>query len=169
MQDALSARLGIIKPTKAGMEQLIANHEFKLSSGVKELVQTLKDRQVDVYLVSGGFRRMILPVARILEIDEKNVFANRLLFCDEDGSFQGIDHNEPTSRAGGKAEVANILRRKFNYKCMVFIGDGATDLEAKQNVELFIGYGGVQIRPKVKELSDWFIEDFADMINVLKS
>jgi phosphoserine phosphatase len=38
-----------------------------------------------------------------------------------------------------------------------FIGDGVSDLEAKPAVDLFIGYGGVQIRERVKENADIFI------------
>lgn len=33
-----------------------------------------------VYLVSGGFRSLIEPMADFLDIPRKNVFANRILF-----------------------------------------------------------------------------------------
>ena len=33
-----------------------------------------------MYLVSGGFRRLIEPVAEFLNIPRENVFANRILF-----------------------------------------------------------------------------------------
>ncbi len=42
------------------------------------------DRDVAVFLVSGGFTRIILDVARILDVPEENVFANVLHF-DEEG------------------------------------------------------------------------------------
>lgn len=43
-------------------------------------MKTLHDRGVIVYLVSGGFRSLIEPVAIKLGIPTSNIFANRLKF-----------------------------------------------------------------------------------------
>ena len=40
-----------------------------------------------------------------------------------------------------------------------FVGDGVTDLETKPVVDLFIGFGGVAVRPKVKENAGVYVED----------
>lgn len=45
-----------------------------------QLVEALQARDVDVYLVSGGFRSLIAPVAKMLNIPLENIFANRLKF-----------------------------------------------------------------------------------------
>ena len=42
----------------------------------------LHERSVKVFLVSGGFRKIINPVADILKIDRQNVYANTILFKD---------------------------------------------------------------------------------------
>ena len=44
------------------------------------------------------------------------------------GDYAGFDESQPTSSSGGKAKVAGML--KETSKKLVFIGDGATDLEA---------------------------------------
>jgi len=46
----------------------------------------LHERKVNVFLVSGGFRKIINPVADILKIDRQNVYANTILFK-ENGKF----------------------------------------------------------------------------------
>lgn len=46
----------------------------------RDLVALLHLRGVDVYLVSGGFKSLIEPVAKELNIPIENVFANRLKF-----------------------------------------------------------------------------------------
>lgn len=46
----------------------------------RELVKTLHERGVVVYLVSGGFRSLIEPVAEQLHISPSNLYANRLKF-----------------------------------------------------------------------------------------
>jgi len=43
-------------------------------------VNKLHEKQVPVYLISGGFRRMIEPIAMRLKIPMTNVFANELMF-----------------------------------------------------------------------------------------
>jgi len=60
---------------------------FHLFVPYRELVSLLHSRDIDVYLVSGGFYTVIEPVAKELHIPVKNIFANRLKFY-FDGKFQ---------------------------------------------------------------------------------
>ena len=57
-----------------------------LPAKFRELVKILHAREVDVYLVSGGFDTLIEPVAKELGIPVKNIFANRIKFF-YDGKF----------------------------------------------------------------------------------
>ena len=49
----------------------------------------------------------------------------------------------------------------FGHKSVVMIGDGVTDMQAKPPAALFIGFGGVVVREKVRDGADWFISDFS--------
>ncbi|CAN0573373.1 unnamed protein product, partial [Ectocarpus sp. 12 AP-2014] len=94
----------------------------------------------------------------------------------------GFDADEPTSRDGGKAKVVDLLSKEFGYKCIVMVGDGATDMQAslpryivfdlnstqaKPPAEAFIGYGGVTVRKSVRKGADWFVTDFGPLIEAL--
>ena len=57
-------RLSVMQPTKQSVETYLANNEPKISPGVPELFDALRANGKTVYLVSGGFRQMIAPVAR---------------------------------------------------------------------------------------------------------
>jgi phosphoserine phosphatase len=103
---------------------------------------------------------MIEPIADSLGIPAHHIYANTLLFHPFDGSFLGFDDMEPTSRDGGKAAVVNILQDVHGHERVVMVGDGVTDLQARPPAQLFIGFGGVHIREKVKDGADWFITDF---------
>lgn len=46
----------------------------------RELVSHLQERNVQVFLISGGFRSIVEHVASKLNIPSTNVFANRLKF-----------------------------------------------------------------------------------------
>ncbi|KNA24817.1 hypothetical protein SOVF_012260 isoform A [Spinacia oleracea] len=167
-QEALAARLSLINPTLALLQDYLEKRPPRLSPGMAELVKKLKARNVDVYLVSGGFRQMINPVASILEIPLKNIFANQLLFGDS-GEFLGFDENEPTSRSGGKPVAVQRIRKAHGYKTLGMIGDGATDLEARQpgGADFFICYAGAQLRDAVAAKADWLVFNFKDLINSL--
>jgi glycerol-3-phosphate dehydrogenase (NAD+) len=148
-----------------------------------------------VYLISGGFREMALPVAKEVGVPSSMLYANRMFFTlgDDDttepeteteaggGSgdvlvvptkFAGFDKREPTSRQGGKPQVIRELREKHVYDNVVMVGDGITDLEATQGEEggadCFIGYGGNVIRKEVAENADWLIRDFDQLYQLLE-
>ncbi|KAI4365857.1 hypothetical protein MLD38_021805 [Melastoma candidum] len=167
-EEALAARLALFKPSLTQVEDFLAKRPPRISPGIDELVAKLKANKKDVYLVSGGFRQMINPVARILGIPRESIFANQLLF-QSSGEFSGFDVNEPTSRSGGKATAVQQIRKARGYKSLVMIGDGATDLEARQpgGADLFICYAGVQLRDAVAAKADWLVFNFEDLINNL--
>uniref|UniRef100_A0A803L9J1 phosphoserine phosphatase n=1 Tax=Chenopodium quinoa TaxID=63459 RepID=A0A803L9J1_CHEQI len=167
-QEALAARLSLINPTLSQLQDYLEKRPPRLSPGIAELVRKLKAKGVDVYLVSGGFRQMINPVASILEIPIENIFANQMLFEDS-GEFLGFDENEPTSRSGGKPIAVQQIRKARGYNTLAMIGDGATDLEARQpgGADLFICFAGVQLREAVAAKADWLVFNFKDLINSL--
>ncbi|KAK3262377.1 hypothetical protein CYMTET_28765 [Cymbomonas tetramitiformis] len=87
-----------------------------------------------------------------------------------DGAYAGFDKEEFTSRSGGKANAIVHLKKEHGYHPMVMVGDGATDLEARTDggAEVFIGYGGIQVRDKVALGADWFVYSFEPLIDALK-
>ncbi|KAK7495488.1 hypothetical protein BaRGS_00013186 [Batillaria attramentaria] len=164
-RQALTERLKIVNPSLKQVQDFIQSHPPLLSDGIEELVSLLQSRKTSVFLVSGGFRRIIEPAAQCLNIPPEHLFANRLLF--ENGEYKGFDPEEPTSESGGKKRVAATLKEKFGLKCLVMVGDGATDMEAAPPADAFIGYGGNVVREKVKEGAKWFVTDFRQLIDEL--
>jgi phosphoserine phosphatase len=79
-EDALAARLSLMAPTRARLAEFLSAHPPRLSPGIPELVSVLRGRGCEVYLVSGGFRAVIHPIAESLGIPLSNVHANQILF-----------------------------------------------------------------------------------------
>lgn len=167
-EDALAARLEIIKPSKSDIASCLEKHPLRLSPGVDKLVEVLHERGTHVYLVSGGFRLMIEPVAERLGVSIERIYANTILF-DEKGNYTGFDANEPTSADGGKPKALRTIKEKFGYETMVMVGDGATDAQARPPADAFIGFGGVVTREAVRAKSCWFVKDFEAMINIVQN
>jgi phosphoserine phosphatase len=114
---------------------------------------------------------MVNPVAALLGIPEDRVFANRIMFNEESGAYAGHDSQEFTCRAGGKAAAIRHIKADKGYVTMLMVGDGATDLEARQpgGADAFIGYGGVVCRESICEQSDWYLNSFDPLIEVLNA
>ena len=65
---------------------------------------------------------MIEPVADSLRIPIHRIYANNLLFSNTaDGTFEGFDTNELTSRDGGKPAVLNRLIALYGYESIVMM------------------------------------------------
>ncbi|KAG8195553.1 hypothetical protein JTE90_002179 [Oedothorax gibbosus] len=166
-REALSKRLQLIEPTTGMLQSYLRSHPPHLTPGIQELIGELHDRGVAVYLVSGGFHAIIDPVAKLLDIPLKNVFANSIKFY-FNGEYAGFDEGEPTSHQEGKAEVVSYLKHRFGYRRLVMVGDGATDLAACPPADGFIGFGGNQVREKVKQESKWFAMSFHELLAELR-
>lgn len=166
-QDALRARLDLLKPGRAQIEQCLLERPLQLTPGVQELVEKCHAAGKHVYLVSGGFRIMIEPVAETLNIDKSRIVANTILFDDTTGEYLDFDSNEPTSKDMGKPKALQMIQQAGNYKTMVMVGDGATDAQAKPPAAAFIGFGGVSVRKQVQDTADWFVMDFQEMIRIV--
>ena len=61
------------------------------AAGIPELVARLQARGADVFLVSGGFRAIIDPIAYLLAIPRDHVFANTILFQVQRGPCLGCE------------------------------------------------------------------------------
>ena len=155
-QDALKQRLELLQPSEQQIKECLEKHPLQLTPGVEDLIETLHEVGKDVFLVSGGFRIMIHPVAFAVCVSKTNIYANSILF-DVDGNYAGFDENEPTSRDMGKPKALETIQQRHGYKTMVMVGDGATDAQAKPPAKAFIGFGGVIVREAVKAVrsSSW--------------
>jgi phosphoserine phosphatase len=169
-QDALRDRLGVMKPSSSDIVKYLASHPPLISPGIPELLNTLRKQGKEVFLVSGGFRQIIHPLAAGLDIPVNHVFANTILFDQNDGSYAGFDPAEFTSHSGGKAEAVVHIKKNWGLKKIIMVGDGATDAEAKQpgGADAFIGYGGTVYRENIAEKADWYVMKIEEITNALK-
>lgn len=169
-QDALRDRLGVMKPSASDIKKYLASHPPLISPGINELLSTLRKQGKDVFLVSGGFRQIIHPLAEGLDIPVAHVFANTILFNKEDGSYAGFDPAEFTSHSGGKAEAVVHIKKNWGLNKIIMVGDGATDAEAKQpgGADAFVGYGGTVYRENIAERADWYVMRIEEITNALK-
>ncbi|CAI5712679.1 unnamed protein product [Peronospora destructor] len=166
-EDALAARLEIIKPSRQNIQDCLKQHPPQFTPGIMKLMATLQEKGIAVFLVSGGFRLMIEPVAEKIGIPLYNIYANTIFF-DDDGNYSGFDDAELTSRDGGKAQAIEVIKRIHGYEKIAMVGDGVTDLQARPPADLFVGFGGIITRDVVKEGADLFVTEFDHLTKLLE-
>lgn len=100
-QESLKLRLDIIKPSMQQIKEFLLTKPPSLTPGIKyiicfvrikigiynlyenyfrNLVQILHNKQIPIFLISGGFKCIIAPIAQQLNIPLENIYANRLKF-----------------------------------------------------------------------------------------
>jgi phosphoserine phosphatase len=155
LDEVYGRRLEIIRPTLAEVEALGQQYVASMVDGAEETIATLRDAGAHVHLVTAGVAQAIAPLAEKLGV--RWIHAVPLEF-DENGQYTGFDRTALPSRAGGKdLVVRNVLARSKGKSA--FVGDGVTDLETKPVVDLFIGFGGVHERARVRDNAEVYVTE----------
>ena len=160
LDQVYAKRLEMIRPSKERVERLGSTYVASVVDEATETIATLQNEGVIVHLVTAGIEQAIRPLADALNI--RNVHAVKLTF-DENGNYKDFDRGSFLTRPGGKELVVRDVRARSHGKA-AFIGDGVSDLEAKPAVDLFIGFGGVVVRPRVKENADLYVTNLRDVL-----
>jgi phosphoserine phosphatase len=150
LEEVYARRLEMIRPSRAEVDALAQRYLASIVEGAPEVVAELQRGGTIVHLVTAGIEQAILPLAEALDVP--NVHAVRLRFA-ADGAYEDFDRRSPLTRAGGKEVVVRDVRARTKGKA-AFVGDGASDLEAKGAVDMFVGFGGVRERAVVRENAD---------------
>jgi phosphoserine phosphatase len=150
LEEVYGKRLELIRPVRAAVEGLIPRYIDGLVVDAADTVAALREAGVEVRVISGGLLPAVLGLARHLGLSEGAVAAVDVHF-DDTGAYAGFDVSSPAARAGGKAEVIRGWKAAPGGlpEPIMFVGDGATDMEAKSEVDLFVAYAGVVVRPEV--------------------
>jgi phosphoserine phosphatase len=161
LDQVYAKRLEIIRPTLQQVESLGQRYIASLADGAAETVAALREAGVQVHLVTAGIAQAIAPLAAHLGIAPRSVHAVPLRF-NAAGEYEDFPRRSFLTRAGGKELVVRDVRARSHGKA-AFVGDGISDLEAAQAVDLFIGFGGVVVRERVQTGAGAFALSYDDV------
>jgi phosphoserine phosphatase len=151
LADVYEKRLHVIAPSRDQLVGLGGLYVERALPHVRLLVEALHALGKTVGIVSGGLLPAVEVLAAHLGVPRRHVHAVALRF-DGAGRYLDFDRSSPLWRNGGKPEVLRGLDPAL--RPLVFVGDGATDLETKGVAELFVGFGGIARRPAVAAGAD---------------
>ena len=170
LADIYGKRLKAIKPTLAQLKAVEERYWETLVEDAQEVIAALQFLGVHVFIISGGLidavkgfgRRLGVDPARIRAVElEYNELSGRWWDYHEPQAQQSktyLDYSEgPLTVSSGKSAIIDELAGNLPGRRMM-IGDGTSDLATRGKVDLFVGYGGVVAREKVKAESEIFVK-----------
>lgn len=126
-RESLERRLDILGANKNAIPELVKRLKKKVSVSFVRNEEFFKEYRDNIYIISNGFKEVIVPIVSELGVKEDNVYANTFVF-DEDGNITGFDQKNVLSSNNGKVE----LLKQMDLKGDVYvIGDGYNDYEIK--------------------------------------
>ncbi len=148
-------RLEMIRPSREAVAELAKRYVQSIVPGAAETITGLRQAGCVIHLITAGIEQALHPLAATLGIGERFLHAVRLRFTDS-GAYEDFDRRSLLTRSRGKELVIRDIRARSHGKAAL-IGDGVSDLEAKPAVDLFIGFGGVHTRARVRENAGVFV------------
>lgn len=166
LDEVFARRLEIIQPNLETCKKVEDLYIKTVEPTALETISALKKLGYTPIILSGGFKRLIEPLAEFLGIERVEAVP---LLLDEEGNYLKFNNNYPSTYNGGKLEIIEKLKEEFSPEHMIMVGDGVSDLETKPGVDLFVGYGKYTDREKVREGADRFIYSLAELLEIVRA
>jgi D-3-phosphoglycerate dehydrogenase len=128
LKESLSQRIQLLNATRDDLETLIHALGHKVSPSILRNAIFFRQFADQIYIISNGFKEVIIPVVQKYGIKPNHVLANSFEF-DHQGNIIGFDQTEELCENKGKA--LKIQSLNLNGE-VVMIGDGYTDYETKK-------------------------------------
>lgn len=156
MDELFRQKIDLMSPKFRQVQAIAQECPNWMVPNAKEVIRVLQRLGKEVFILSSNFKCLINRTADILHIDRDHVLANEMYF-DENENYAGFNYASPLSGGSGKAKIISMCKKESETVAM--IGDGSTDLRTKDVVDLFIGFGGVEARPNVRDGSDYYVNE----------
>jgi phosphoserine phosphatase len=165
-------RLELLQPTREHiyrLGQLYRDHQIP---GAETVIAALLAFGREVFIVSGGLAEPVQDFGVSLGLPARHIHAVEMEYNQLAGRWwetwkhpQGRNPDErylvhdggPLTMGKGKAQIIRKIRAAHPGRAML-IGDGTSDLEAGAAVDLFVGFGGVVARDKVRDRAEVFVQ-----------
>jgi len=172
LETVYGRRLELLQPTRAQLRQLGKAYAAALVPGAAEVVAALLAAGRIVFIVSGGLAEAVRDFGVGLGVPAENIHAVHTAHDELSGQWwerwkhpRGRNPDEryqaydvgPLTLGAGKADIVRELRAQHRGRALL-VGDGTSDLEARDAVDLFVGFGGVAARERVRAGAEVFLE-----------
>ncbi|MEO8194885.1 MAG: HAD-IB family phosphatase [Gemmatimonadales bacterium] len=159
LEDVYGERLSLVRPRREDADALGREYIETLAPGARQAIQSWRVDGIHVVLVSSAIRHALLPVARHVGLDGDAVHAVEVTF-DQAGAYAGFDRSSPLTTARGKLEIVLSLDLP---KPILMVGDGSTDLAARDAADAFTAFTGFVTREEIVQKADFTAKSFDEL------
>ena len=169
---ALKKRIKILNANKTEVNKTLKIIKNNISDSFKRNQKFFKENANNCFIVSGGFREIILPVVKPYGFKDKNVFGNNFIYKN-DGTIFTINRENPLSQEFGKIKISKHINQNKStsnkHKISIILGDGYTDYEVNKygKADYFIQFVENINRKSLNNKADIIAENFDDVINFI--
>ncbi len=167
LAELFANKLKMLSPSKRDrvLIRRIALHN--LSSEALDLVRKLSHYDhVRIGILSMHFIETVEDVGAFIGCDPALCFGLEIQH-DDQGNYIGYAPDQLMAHEGGKGLIVTEIKKKNPNSIVVHIGDSVTDLSTQGKADLFIGFGGVAVREKVKKSAKHYAMDFDEVLDFL--
>ncbi len=167
LESIYERRMITVMPSRAQMRAIKKSYRDHVVADAPDVIAALQVLGKKVFIVSGGLRDAVLDFGEWLGVPRANIYAVSIAYNQLSGewwqyhkrndaeTYLSIE-DDTLAASGGKIEVIKEIRSQHKGRAML-IGDGLSDLEARDAVDLFVGFGGAVRRARVQSDADVFI------------
>jgi phosphoserine phosphatase len=171
ISEVYERRLRAIRPTRDEVRHIARLYRDNVLPDAQAVIGALQFLDRQVFIISAGMADAVIRFGASLGVPRDHIRAVELEYDQLAGKWWDFyEHrhsgnpdarylmhdNGPLTVSRGKAEVVRALAEGY-FGRRLLVGDGASDLDAHDAVDLFIGFGGVVRRERVADESPVFI------------
>ena len=128
LKESLTKRIALLQANRDHLGKLIEELRHKVSESVIRNRVFFKQNAENIYIISNGFKEIIIPIVQEYGIKPSHVLANTFRF-NHDGKIIGFDEKDELCENKGKVLKIKSLNLEGE---VIMIGDGYTDYETLQ-------------------------------------
>ena len=128
LKESLTKRIALLQANRDHLGKLIEELRHKVSESVIRNRVFFKQNAENIYIISNGFKEIIIPIVQEYGIKPSHVLANTFRFG-HDGKIIGFDEKDELCENKGKVLKIKSLNLEGE---VIMIGDGYTDYETLQ-------------------------------------
>jgi phosphoserine phosphatase len=169
LREVYGKRLAAIRPTRGQLKAIETRYAETIVPDADAVIAALHALGKHVFIISGGLAdpvrgfgaRLGVPPERIRAVDlEYDELAGQWWRYHDPAAQQGQTYlaydESPLTVSSGKPQIVRELAGDLPGRRMM-VGDGSSDLATQSVVDLFVGFGGVVARAKVRDESQAFV------------
>lgn len=170
LREVYGKRLAAIRPTRGQLKAIEHRYYETMVPDADAVIAALRFLNKQVFIISGGLADPVRGFGARLGVTADHIRAVDLEYNELAGEWWR--YHEPSTQYGqtyfaydegpltvssGKPQIVRELAGSLPGRRMM-VGDGSSDLATKSVVDLFVGFGGVVTRAKVRDESDAFVK-----------